>query len=195
MATAPATTRLPNTQGYVYDNQDAYTRFEDAEAREMVSDAYSAEKTYSKSDIVINDNILYEAKQDIVTPEAFNLEHWNPTNMAAIARAMQADISALNANKSSFEIKYMHDESYIIDLSESGFGTAIITICGIGNGNIITDPHLYIATAGETINHTGKIVAINGSIDGYVFTWIDGMHIRLSVSSGAWGTIHILKLV
>lgn len=102
---------------------------------------------------------------------------------------------SVNANKSSFEIKYMHDESYIIDLSESGFGTAIITICGIGNGNIITDPHLYIATAGETINHTGKIVAINGSIDGYVFTWIDGMHIRLSVSSGAWGTIHILKLV
>lgn len=113
----------------------------------------------------------------------------------AEATNIGAELSALNASKSSFEIKYMHDESYIIDLSESDFGTAIITICGIGNGNIITDPHLYIATAGETINHTGKIVAINGSIDGYVFTWIDGMHIRLSVSSGAWGTIHILKLV
>ena len=59
----------------------------------------------------------------------------------------------------------MHDESHIIDLSTSDFGTAIVTICGIANGNIITDPHLYIATAGETINHTGKIVAINGSIE------------------------------
>ena len=103
--------------------------------------------------------------------------------------------SALNAKKSSFEAKYMHDESYIIDLSTSDFGTAIVTICGIASGNIATDPHLYIATAGETINHTGRIVAINGSMDGYVFTWIDGMHIRLYVSSGAWGTIRILKLL
>lgn len=113
----------------------------------------------------------------------------------AEATNIGAELSALNASKSSFEIKYMHDESYIIDLSTSDFGTAIVTICGIANGNIITDPHLYIATAGETINHTGKIVAINGSIDGYIFTWIDGMHIRLDVSSGAWGTVHILKLL
>lgn len=150
MATAPATTRLPNTQGYVYDNQDAYTRFEDAEAREMVSDAYSAEKTYSKSDIVINDNILYEAKQDIVTPEAFNLEHWNPTNMAAIARAMQADISALNANKSSIKVDTLEiitDQYSNIDLYNHGYNAentlAAYVIGGITGINIVAKLYTY----------------------------------------------------
>lgn len=195
MATAPATTRLPNIKGWVYDGEDSYCRVEDEEAREMVTDAYDPAKTYKKGETRIQDNKLYRAKVDITTAEIWTPDHWEETSLETIRAEMASELSALNANKSSFEIKYMHDESHIIDLSTSDFGTAIVTICGIANGNIITDPHLYIATAGETINHTGKIVAINGSIDGYVFTWIDGMHIRLDVSSGAWGTIHILKLL
>lgn len=176
MATAPATTRLPNTQGYVYDNQDAYTRFEDAEAREMVSDAYSAEKTYSKSDIVINDNILYEAKQDIVTPEAFNLEHWNPTNMAAIARAMQADISALNANKIFFR-----DVAYTaVQIGADGYG---VTSAGIGKDEKVIGSS--ILTWGTGVIYGGPTLGDKGSGYGYLFgppnTVVTGLSIRWKI--------------
>lgn len=176
MATAPATTRLPNTQGYVYDNQDAYTRFEDAEAREMVSDAYSAEKTYSKSDIVINDNILYEAKQDIVTPEAFNLEHWNPTNMAAIARAMQADISALNANKIFFR-----DVAYTaVQIGADGYG---VTSAGIGKDEKVIGSS--ILTWGTGVIYGGPTIGDKGSGYGYLFgppnTVVTGLSIRWKI--------------
>ena len=176
MATAPATTRLPNTQGYVYDNQDAYTRFEDAEAREMVSDAYSAEKTYSKSDIVINDNILYEAKQDIVTPEAFNLEHWNPTNMAAIARAMQADISALNANKIFFR-----DVAYTaVQIGADGYG---VTSAGIGKDEKVIGSS--ILTWGTGVIYGGPTLGDKGSGYGYLFgppnTVVTGLSIRWEI--------------
>lgn len=176
MATAPATTRLPNTQGYVYDNQDAYTRFEDAEAREMVSDAYSAEKTYSKSDIVINDNILYEAKQDIVTPEAFNLEHWNPTNMAAIARAMQADISALNANKIFFR-----DIAYTaVQIGADGYG---VTSAGIGKDEKVIGSS--ILTWGTGVIYGGPTLGDKGSGYGYLFgppnTVVTGLSIRWKI--------------
>ena len=176
MATAPATTRLPNTQGYVYDNQDAYTRFEDAEAREMVSDAYSAEKTYSKSDIVINDNILYEAKQDIVTPETFNLEHWNPTNMAAIARAMQADISALNANKIFFR-----DVAYTaVQIGADGYG---VTSAGIGKDEKVIGSS--ILTWGTGVIYGGPTIGDKGCGYGYLFgppnTVVTGLSIRWKI--------------
>lgn len=167
----------------------------------IIGEGFNANKSYAIGDYCVNESSLWEFKAAKGTG-AWDSSKVTKRSVIGLIQSLQSrvskletQVSSLNASKSSFEIKYMHDESYIIDLSESDFGTAIITICGIGNGNIITDPHLYIATAGETINHTGKIVAINGSIDGYVFTWIDGMHIRLSVSSGAWGTIHILKLV
>ena len=167
--------------------------FKDVAARAMISDEYNPAKTYTKGSLRIRNGKIYKAVKE--TTGDWDATAWEETSLAQIQAENAQAISALNASKSSFEIKYMHDESHIIDLSTSAFGTAIVIICGIGNGNIITDPHLYIATAGETINHTGKIVAINGSLDGYVFAWIDGMHIRLNVSSGAWGAIHILKLL
>ena len=106
MATAPATTRLPNIKGWVYDDDDSYCRVEDEEAREMVTDAYDPAKTYKKGETSIQDNKLYRAKVDITTAEIWTPDHWEETSIEQIRAEMAAeiskansDISALNANK------------------------------------------------------------------------------------------------
>ena len=106
MATAPATKRLPNIKGWVYDNEDSYCRVEDEESREMVTDAYDPAKTYKKGETSIQDNKLYRAKADITTAEIWTPNHWEETSLETIRAEMAAeiskansDISALNANK------------------------------------------------------------------------------------------------
>lgn len=85
----------------------------------------------------------------------------------------------------------MHDESYVIDLSDSEYKCCIILISGVGSSNIITPSHMFIATSADSSSKNAYLTEINGSLDGYVFTWIDGQHLRLQVSSAAWGTVTI----
>ena len=98
---------------------------------------------------------------------------------------------ALSTLNSRSERKFVHDESYIIDLSVGDFKCCIILISAIGNDNIITPSHMFIATSAIDNSHTAFLTEINGSLAGYSFTWIDGKHLRLSVDPTAWGTITI----
>lgn len=101
MATAPATTRLPNIKGWVYDGEDSYCRVEDEEAREMVTDAYDPAKTYKKGETRIQDNKLYRAKVDITTAEIWTPDHWEETSLETIRAEMASELSALNAKSDS----------------------------------------------------------------------------------------------
>lgn len=97
MATAPATTRLPNIKGWVYDDEDSYCRVEDEEAREMVTDAYDPTATYTQGATCIQDNKLYRAKADITTAEVWTPDHWEGTSLEQIRKDMETEISTLNA--------------------------------------------------------------------------------------------------
>lgn len=92
----PATTRLANTVGYVYEEDDAYTRFEDEEGRGMVTDAYDATKTYAEGALCINDNKLYKAVSAIETAEVWTPDHWTQTNI-------DAELSSLNTKTNSLQ--------------------------------------------------------------------------------------------
>lgn len=102
MATAPATTRLPNIKGWVYDDEDSYCRVEDEEAREMVTDAYDPTATYTQGATCIQDNKLYRAKADITTAEVWTPDHWEGTSLEQIRKDMETEISTLNANIDDF---------------------------------------------------------------------------------------------
>lgn len=104
MATAPATKRLPNIKGWVYDDEDSYCRVEDEEAREMVTDAYDPTATYTKGETCIQDNKLYRAKADIATAEIWTPDHWEETSLEQIRKEMAAELSTLNA-KTEFLIE------------------------------------------------------------------------------------------
>lgn len=97
MATAPATKRLPNIKGWVYDDEDSYCRVEDEEVREMVTDAYDPKVTYKKGETRIQDNKLYRAKADITTAEIWTPDHWEETSLEQIRKEMAEELSALNA--------------------------------------------------------------------------------------------------
>lgn len=47
------------------------------------TDEYSSSKTYSTGDLVIYNNKLYKASQDITTAESFNSSHWTETSITA----------------------------------------------------------------------------------------------------------------
>lgn len=115
MATAPATTRLPNIKGWVYDDEDSYCRVEDEEAREMVTDAYDPTATYTQGATCIQDNKLYRAKADITTAEVWTPDHWEGTSLEQIRKDMETEISTLNANT----FKTYEPNLPIIDLSGS----------------------------------------------------------------------------
>lgn len=104
MTTAPATTRLPNIKGWVYDDEDSYCRVEDEEAREMVTDAYDPAKTYKKGETRIQDNKLYRAKADIATAEIWTPDHWEETSLEQIRKEMAEELSALNAKPIQWEL-------------------------------------------------------------------------------------------
>ena len=111
MATAPATKRLPNIKGWVYDNEDSYCRVEDEESREMVTDAYDPAKTYKKGETSIQDNKLYRAKADITTAEIWTPNHWEETSLETIRAEMAAEISKANSDISALNASCKNIES------------------------------------------------------------------------------------
>ena len=92
----PATTRLANTVGYVYEDNDSYTRFEDEEGRDMVTDAYDASKTYAEGALCINDNKLYKAASAIETAEVWTPDHWTQTDI-------NTELSSLNTKTTNIQ--------------------------------------------------------------------------------------------
>lgn len=61
------------------------------------ADLYSPDETYTAGCLVINNNALWKAKQDIDVAEAWTPEHWEPTTLAAELKAQAEDISDLNS--------------------------------------------------------------------------------------------------
>ena len=59
------------------------TWVEDGGTVGVVASAYNANETYNKGDLVIYSTLLYAAKQDISTPEAWTADHWEQTTMGA----------------------------------------------------------------------------------------------------------------
>lgn len=153
MATAPATKRLPNIKGWVYDDEDSYCRVEDEEAREMVTDAYDPKATYKKGETRIQDNKLYRAKADIATAEIWTPDHWEETSLeqirAEISKA-NSDINALNASKSSIKADILEittDQYSNIGLHNYGYNVentiAVYVIDGITSANILAKLYTY----------------------------------------------------
>lgn len=136
MATAPATKRLPNIKGWVYDNEDSYCRVEDEESREMVTDAYDPAKTYKKGETSIQDNKLYRAKADITTAEIWTPNHWEETSLETIRAEMAAEISKANSDISA--------------LNANKLGKREWNVANISNWNTANLPGWYYSSAGAT---------------------------------------------
>lgn len=72
------------------------TMLEDTAARNMTANPYDGESTYKKGAICIQNNKLYEAKQNIDAAEQFTEAHWNETTLGDIVAKNKSDISTLN---------------------------------------------------------------------------------------------------
>lgn len=176
MATAPATKRLPNIKGWVYDDEDSYCRVEDEEAREMVTDAYDPAKTYKKGETRIQDNKLYRAKADIATAEIWTPDHWEETSLEQIRKEMAEELSALNANKIFFR-----DVAYTaVQIGADGYG---VTSAGIGKDEKVIGSS--ILTWGTGVIYGGPTIGDKGSGYGYLFgppnTVVTGLSIRWKI--------------
>ena len=176
MATAPATTRLPNIKGWVYDDEDSYCRVEDEEAREMVTDAYAPKATYTKGETRIHDNKLYRAKVDITTAEIWTPDHWKETSIEQIRAEMAAELSTLNANKIFFR-----DVAYTaVQIGADGYG---VTSAGIGKDEKVIGSS--ILTWGTGVIYGGPSIGDKGSGYGYLFgppnTVVTGLSIRWKI--------------
>lgn len=157
MATAPATKRLPNIKGWVYDNEDSYCRVEDEESREMVTDAYDPAKTYKKGETSIQDNKLYRAKADITTAEIWTPNHWEETSLETIRAEMAAEISKANSDISALNAKIIYrdisftgsvagndDKGFICNIP-SGYSSLSVTCISdlnnmLSNNGFLTSP-------------------------------------------------------
>ena len=62
------------------------------------ADLYSPDETYTAGRLVINNNALWKAKQDIDVAEAWTPEHWNPTTLAA-------ELSAVNSSMNVTDVQ------------------------------------------------------------------------------------------
>lgn len=67
------------------------------------ADEYSPDETYTAGRLVINNNALWKAKQDIDVAEAWTPDHWELTTLAA-------ELSAVNSSSYS-EITFINDAS------------------------------------------------------------------------------------
>ena len=106
---APATNRLPNTLGYVYDEEDSYTRFEDEEARAMVSAAYNSAQSYAVGDLCIYNNKLWKATK--ATSGTWDATAWKETTLAEVNAGMRSDITNLTEKTKNVDrcVRYVNN--------------------------------------------------------------------------------------
>lgn len=82
------------------------------------ADLYSPDETYTAGRLVINNNALWKAKQDIDVAEAWTPDHWDPTTLAA-------ELSALNPS--------MDQSDQFIYINCNGFDTLDAIISGFSD--------------------------------------------------------------
>lgn len=114
-----------------------------------ISDRYQ-KKTYAKGATCIYGDTLYRAKADITTAEEWTAAHWEETNMETIRAEMAAEVSSLNANKSSIKVDTLEiitDQYSNIDLYNHGYNAentlAAYVIGGITGINIVAKLYTY----------------------------------------------------
>lgn len=73
------------------------------------ADLYSPDETYTAGRLVINNNALWKAKQDINVAEPWTPDHWEPTTLAA-------ELSGLNSSPEVINITPISGSNY------SGYG-------------------------------------------------------------------------
>lgn len=160
----------------------------------IIGEGFNANKSYAIGDYCVNESSLWEFKAAKGTG-AWDSSKVTKRSVIGLIQSLQSRVSKLETQVSSLNARivkrFMHDESYVIDLSDSEYKCCIILISSVGSSNIITPSHMFIATSADSSSKNAYLTEINGSLDGYVFTWIDGQHLRLQVSSTAWGTVTI----
>lgn len=76
-------------------SNDGESMIQDTACRGMLADEYSATRTYSKGELTIEGNRLYEATQAISAPEAFTESHWSETSLDVIRGAFTSALNGL----------------------------------------------------------------------------------------------------
>lgn len=74
--------------------QDAFD-----EIQGNMAPVYSASETYYKGDLVIYESLLYEAKQNISTPEAWTPAHWEQTTVGTELKKYMKNVSEISTFK------------------------------------------------------------------------------------------------
>lgn len=128
-----------------------------------ISDRYQ-KKTYAKGATCIYGDTLYRAKADITTAEEWTAAHWEETNMETIRAEMAAEVSSLNASKSSIKVDTLEiitDQYSNIDLYNHGYNAentlAAYVIGGITGVNIVAKLYTYngLLVAAISVPRTG----------------------------------------
>lgn len=88
------------------------------------ADLYSPDETYTAGRLVINNNALWKAKQDIDVAEPWTPDHWDPTTLAAELKAQAEDISDLNsrttfAEYSNVDLNMVNEYCFVVINSNS----------------------------------------------------------------------------
>ena len=83
------------------------------------TDEYSSTRTYSIGELVIYNNKLYKANQDITTAEAFNSSHWTEVTLLSDVNEIKSVVNnnADNLNKMDEEIANAVEKSDLLNLT------------------------------------------------------------------------------
>ena len=85
------------------------------------ADEYSPDETYTAGRLVIQNNALWKAKQDISVPEPWTPDHWDPTTLAAELSAVNSRTPTLK--RANIEVEFSNG-STVIPFSSVGIDIA-----------------------------------------------------------------------
>ena len=138
--------------GFIPATRTDFSKFDviDKKLQNNISDAYDPTSTYSKGQIYIHDNELYVCNTDIDTPEQFDPNKWDRTNLGEILLNVQKRMNMMLSgyvNMDYVNPTVMSPTSYFVFNEESGMITGLtdegkaatdIVIPPIINGVVVT---------------------------------------------------------
>ena len=133
------------------------------------ADEYSPDETYTAGRLVINNNALWKAKQDIDVAEAWTPDHWELTTLAAELSAVNSRISNLDSRMGLWAMnKYVvgqnfNFQSVFTDPSSTGSRQTVLMF-GNANGQLVNGA-LLIRGDGSECAWSGNPSSISASMD------------------------------
>ena len=117
---------MENTNCFNFGGQDSM--LEDTAGRDMTANPYDSNSKYKKGAICIQNNKLYEAKQNIDVAEQFTELHWTETTLGDIVSKNKSDISELTEKLShSLHFGISNQTNYVtVNLSEIPRGVYLL---------------------------------------------------------------------